>query len=292
MATVTVGVPVYNGAADIAGALDCILGQTYRDIEVLVFDNASTDETPQIVAGYAARDPRIRYVRQPCNKGAVVNFRDVVLAAESPYFLWRAADDRSDPNYIEALVRLLESHPAKQLAVGRIINTCQGRTLRVTEPLPLDGRGGWRDRLKLMFDAHWSMLYGLYRRPAMAAAMTRIADRYGEPAWGWDFVALLPFFLNASIVQTNETTFECVVRGGPRPPGQRRPPRKEADFDAMLGARRRFLALAREFADERYPAGPRRLFAHAVVWVYANKRVYKVKRIIRRTFRRWIGLKP
>ena len=290
MAQVTVGLPVFNGAEHLAASLDCILGQTFRDLEILIFDNASTDETPQIVASYAARDPRIRYVRQPFNKGAIPNFGDVVRAAKSPYFLWRAADDLSEPNYIEALHGLLERHPEKNLAVGRMVESLNGRLLRERDALRLGGSAS--DRLSVLFDAPASTIYGLFRRAALTGVMERISDRYGEPAWGWDYLALLPFFFDDAVVQTDATAFAFSVRGGPRERGQRRPPRKEADFDAMLGARRRFLTIASEFADERYPPGPRRLLAHAIVWVYANKRVYKIKRIIRRTIRRWIGLKP
>ncbi|MDR3507043.1 MAG: glycosyltransferase family 2 protein [Caulobacteraceae bacterium] len=293
MATVTVGIPVYNGAAHLAGTLDCILGQTYRDLEILVFDNASTDETPRIIADYAARDPRVRHVRQPHNKGPVPNFGDVILAADSPYFLWRAADDRSDPNYIEVLLALLEAHPDKQLAVGRIVNTFEGKVVKTAEPLALKGDGGWSDQRRLMFDAHWSVLYGLWRRAEIARVMARIKDRYGEPASGWDFVALLPVFLEASVVETDATTFECVVRGVRLPKAERkRQPRQEADFDTMLQVRGRFLVLAQELGRDYFPAGPRRLFGMILIWAYANQRVYKFKRIVRRTLRRWAGLKP
>jgi glycosyltransferase involved in cell wall biosynthesis len=288
LAAVTVGMPVYNGAVDLAGSLDCILGQTFRDIEVLVFDNASTDETPDIVARYAAIDPRVRYVRQARNKGPVVNFGDVIAAADSPYFMWRASDDRSDPNYIEALLAALEANPDKQLAVSRAVNTYEGEVVRVVDDLP----GGGADALKLMFGADWTVFYGLFRRPAMAAVMARIGDRYGMSGWGFDYVALLPFFLDRSIVQTNATTFECAVRGRPRPRSEPRPKRQEVDFDSILETRARFLMIAREIMRERYPSGFKRLWAEVVVWAYANKRVYKIKRIVRRGMRRLVGLTP
>ncbi len=292
MATITVGIPVYNGAAHLAGSLDCVLGQTFQDLEVLVFDNASTDETARIVADYAARDPRVRYFRQPRNKGAVPNFGDLARAATTPYFLWRAADDLSDANYVEVLHQILEAHPDKQLAVGRVVETFQGREIRRKDILPAGaGAGGWRGRLRTMFGAHATAIYGLYRTPFLARVMTRIDDRYGDQAWGWDFLTLLPFFLDDAVIQTDATTFEFVVRGAPRPKGQKRGPRKEMDFDTMLGARARFLQIAREFADERYRAGPRWLIGRAVVWAYAGKRVYKVKRIIRRSLTRRLGLK-
>ncbi len=285
MAAITVGVPVYNGAAHLAQSLDCLLGQTFQDLEVLVFDNASTDETADIVARYAERDPRVRYYRQPRNKGAVPNFGDLARAATSPYFLWRAADDLSDPNYIEALHRVLEAHPDKQLAVGRVVETFQGRVVKERDIAPrLDGLG-------LMFDAHAAAIYGLFRTPAIAQVMAQIDDRYGLTPWGWDFVALLPFFLDETVVATDATRFEFVVRGAPRPAGTLRPPRQEADFDTMLGVRARFLTLVREINRQRTRPGPRRWLGEILVWAYANQRVYKIKRIIRRSLQRWLSQK-
>ena len=282
MAAITVGVPVYNGAAHLAECLDCLLGQTFQDLEVLVYDNASTDETPDIVARYAARDPRVRYFRQPHNKGAVPNFGDLARAATSPYFLWRAADDLSEPTYVEALHALLEAHPDKQLAVGRVIETFQGRVVKQRDIAPR------LDRLGLMFKAHATAIYGLFRTPAIAEVMALVDDRYGFAPWGWDFVALLPFFLDESVIATDAVTIEFVVRGAPRAAGAPRPPRKEADFDTMLGVRARFLALVRDINRRRHPPGPRRWFGEILVWAYANKRAYKVKRIIRRTLTRWL----
>ena len=285
MATVTVGLPIYNGAAHVAASLDSNLGQTFQDLEVLVFDNASTDDTAAIVADYAARDPRIRYYRQPRNKGAVPNFGDLARAATSPYFLWRAADDLSDANYIEVLLETLKAHPDKTLAVGRVRETFQGRELKERAIAPR------LDRLGLMFGAHATAIYGLFRTPAIAEVMALIDDRYGFNPWGWDFVALLPFFLDESVVATDATRFEFVVRGAPRPPGTPRPPRQEADFDTMLGVRARFLALVRDIIRRRTAPGPARWYGEVLVWVYANKRVYKVKRIIRRHLQRALARK-
>ena len=117
MAQVTIGLPVYNGAEYLEKCVSCIRDQTYRDIEVLIFDNCSEDATGEIALRYCAEDTRFRYHRQPENKGAVRNFLEVLEAAQSPFFMWRAADDISDLNYVEVLLGLLLSHPDRDLAV-------------------------------------------------------------------------------------------------------------------------------------------------------------------------------
>ncbi|MFC2248111.1 glycosyltransferase family 2 protein [Labrys portucalensis] len=73
----------------IAECLECLLNQTYRNIRIIISDNASTDGTQAIVERYAAVDNRITYLRRPENVGPVRNFRGLVDAAQRPLFLWR-----------------------------------------------------------------------------------------------------------------------------------------------------------------------------------------------------------
>ena len=71
---VSIGLPVYNGGDYLEEALESIAAQTYRNYEVVISDNASTDRTADICESYAARDPRIRYVRNPVNIGGDRNY--------------------------------------------------------------------------------------------------------------------------------------------------------------------------------------------------------------------------
>ncbi|WNC86000.1 glycosyltransferase family 2 protein [Thermosynechococcus sp. QKsg1] len=88
----SIGMPVYNGAKFIREALDSLLAQTFTDFELIISDNASTDETEAICREYAAKDKRIRYVRQAQNLGAAANFKYVLDEARGEYFMWAAAD--------------------------------------------------------------------------------------------------------------------------------------------------------------------------------------------------------
>jgi glycosyltransferase involved in cell wall biosynthesis len=65
LTAVTVGLPVYNGAESLDRALGSLCAQTFADLSILVSDNASTDETPRIIASWAERDVRVRVHRQP-----------------------------------------------------------------------------------------------------------------------------------------------------------------------------------------------------------------------------------
>lgn len=108
---VSIGLATCNGAQNLRRALDSILSQTYRSIEVIVSDNASTDDTPDIVREYGKRDPRLRSVRQEENIGAANNYLFLLREARGKYFMWATDDDWYDQKFIEALVKELEAHP-------------------------------------------------------------------------------------------------------------------------------------------------------------------------------------
>ncbi|HLI67388.1 MAG TPA: glycosyltransferase family 2 protein [Caulobacteraceae bacterium] len=292
MTVITIGVPVFNEEARLETCLAGLAAQTFGDFTALVFDNASTDATAEIAAAFAARDPRFRLIRQPENKGAMQNFLDALDAAQTPYFLWRAADDRSDANYLEVLHRLLEANPAKQLAVGRVIGTFRGETIRETRFPRLAGGGAPKDVRTLMFRSSASWIYGLFRRAALADVMRRAWAPYGDNGWAADFLVLLPFFMDDAVVGTHSTTFEAALRPRAGPPGQPPPPRTEADLDMLLQLRRTFLDIASTFVDERVAPGPGRAVWAALLFLYADRRVYKTRHIIRRSAKRLIGLKP
>jgi glycosyltransferase involved in cell wall biosynthesis len=116
----TVGVPVYNGARYLAETLDALLAQDYRDFVVVLSDNASTDGTGEICEKYAALDPRVRYHREPANRGGAWNFSHVLDLAESELFAWNAADDVADPGHLAACVAALDAHPEAPLAFDRV----------------------------------------------------------------------------------------------------------------------------------------------------------------------------
>lgn len=118
--TVTLGLPVYNGGRYLRHALDACLQQTFGDFELLISDNASTDDTEAIGRAYARQDPRVRYVRQKTNVGAAANFNDVFYQARGRYFKWVAHDDIIAPTFLERCVSALDADPSAVLAYSLI----------------------------------------------------------------------------------------------------------------------------------------------------------------------------
>ena len=117
--TVSIGLPVHDGARYLCAAIEDFLQQTYEDFELIVSDNASTDETEAIVRELAEGDERIRYVRNEVNIGALPNSNRAFELARGKYFCLAAHDDRHAPDFLGSLVAALEADPGAILAYGR-----------------------------------------------------------------------------------------------------------------------------------------------------------------------------
>lgn len=110
---VTVCLPTYNRAGYLASCLTGILGQTFRDFEVLVSDNCSTDATPDVVQ--ACADPRIRYHRNEMNIGVFPNMNRCLAQARGEYVCILHDDDVYSPRFLEREVELLDRYPTAGL---------------------------------------------------------------------------------------------------------------------------------------------------------------------------------
>jgi len=101
---VTIGIPTYNRADGyLKNAIECALTQTYQNVEVVVSDNCSSDNTEEVVKGF--NDPRIRYFRQSANIGANNNFNYCLEKAQGVYFLLFHDDDAIDADFIDICMR-------------------------------------------------------------------------------------------------------------------------------------------------------------------------------------------
>jgi glycosyltransferase involved in cell wall biosynthesis len=108
MTAISVVMSVYNGAPTLGSTLDSILGQTERDFECIIVDDGSTDATPAILAEYAARDPRIRVIRQP-NAGLTRALIAGCAEARGVYIARQDAGDLSHPARFAMQKRALDA---------------------------------------------------------------------------------------------------------------------------------------------------------------------------------------
>jgi glycosyltransferase involved in cell wall biosynthesis len=167
---VSIGLPVFNGERFLAEAVESLLDQTYRNIELIISDNASTDATADICRRYAAADSRVRYSRVPENIGGVPNANRVFTLASGTYYMLAADDDIWQPTYVERCVECLERDPGAVLVCSEmaIIDETGVITRRVEFPRTADSERP-ADRLREFTDIFTitDAAYGVTRADTM-----------------------------------------------------------------------------------------------------------------------------
>ena len=106
--TVSVLMPAYNTASYIGDAIESILAQTFPDYELLICDDASTDNTLEIISSF--NDRRIRVLKNKTNQGIPFSRNRLVEAAQGQYLAWLDADDTAYPDRLQKQVDFLEEH--------------------------------------------------------------------------------------------------------------------------------------------------------------------------------------
>lgn len=136
---VSIIIPTYNRAVLLEAALRSALDQDYDKIEVIVSDNASTDETSEVVRQYA-NDIRVQYRRNEQNVGMVQNWRKAVVSdARGDWFIMLSDDDYFiDAQYISKAVDLIVSNPDIVLVYADGIISLEGSNQQLELRLPFD----------------------------------------------------------------------------------------------------------------------------------------------------------
>lgn len=126
---VSILIPTYNRAKYLGKAIDSALAQTYRNVEIIIHDDASTDGTPQLLQKYS--DSRLRVIRTEDNHGMLGGWNYIVKQAKGEYVKFLASDDSLEPTCVEELVKAATSHPSAAIITcqRQFINE-QGRVVK------------------------------------------------------------------------------------------------------------------------------------------------------------------
>ena len=104
--TVSVIIPTYNRAHMVARAIQSVLSQTYQDFEIIVVDDASTDNTQEVVKEFMFRDKRVRYIKHEKNKGGSAARNTGIKNAQGEYIGFLDSDDEWLPTKLEKQIEL------------------------------------------------------------------------------------------------------------------------------------------------------------------------------------------
>lgn len=141
--SLSVLIPNYNYARYIGETIESVLQQASTDVEIVVSDNASTDESVEVVRGFA--DERVRLSINPCNVGFSANLERVASLARGRRMLLLSSDDKMKPGALEAYARMTSALGARADHVvwgsASTVIDSQGRTTGTIEPDPKL----WRD---------------------------------------------------------------------------------------------------------------------------------------------------
>ena len=112
---ISIVLPVYNGAKYLRESIESVIAQTYPNWELLIVDDCSKDETPEIAQEYAKRDSRIRYYRNENNLRLPRNLNKGFSLTQGNYLTWTSDDNRYRPTALERMYQALQEDKKAQL---------------------------------------------------------------------------------------------------------------------------------------------------------------------------------
>ena len=184
-AKVVVAFPIYNGERTMEESLRCVAEQDFRDFQVIIFDNKSTDSSREIARRFCANDPRFTLHENPEHVGPLHNFANAIRISSQrgEYFCLRACDDLSSSDFLSKIVAALDEDPAKLLGVGSV-KRIRGTVEKHLKPDP--SIFGFRRRAQngdlpkgLHFPSDW--FYGIYRSTGGTDIVLRRMFELGNP---------------------------------------------------------------------------------------------------------------
>jgi glycosyltransferase involved in cell wall biosynthesis len=221
---ISIGMPVYNGAAYLEEALTCFLAQTVDDFELIVSDDASSDASPEIAQDYASKDARIRFEPAGERLGGSRNFNRTFALATGRFFRWAAHDDLCAPTYLERCLAELERDPDVVMAHSAAAYIdANGQAIRTLRKGYVDASNGYverdlpddrfaelagsihpHERLRAAL-FHYSLktlpIFGLTRSAALERTMLN------RSLYGTDKIILAELALQGRIVQIPDVLF-------------------------------------------------------------------------------------
>ena len=199
-------VPCYNAAEFIQATLDCLVAQTWPNLEILIGDDFSTDATAEIVTSFAAKHRNVQVIARQKNLGWVDNTNDLVAHAAGELAFFAFHDDVVATNYVEKLVAALADNPKAVIAFSDV------------EQFELDGQStlmqftrmsrahtalsrGWV--MCRLHEYWWACVHGLFRVGTFHQTGGLQKHAMGEYAADWTW--LLHMALLGDYVRVPET---------------------------------------------------------------------------------------
>ena len=198
---VSVVLPVYNEELFIKETLEGIFAQDYKNLEILISDNHSSDGTANLCREFASQDQRIHFFEQPSNIGVTANHIYLTRKTNGKYIIFTAGHDKWSSNYISANVKALEDHPSAVLSYG---TPCWINEKSV----PFDRFSGWYDTRGLTVVSRFFFVFWGKPNPILGLIQRdKLPDLADYNFVGADNVILCLLAMQGEFVHTVNTIF-------------------------------------------------------------------------------------
>jgi glycosyltransferase involved in cell wall biosynthesis len=182
---VSVGLPTYNGEKKIAKALMSVLNQEYPNLELIISDNCSSDNTMEVCMELGKKNQSIRYFRQSHNIGLMPNFEFVLRQATGDLFMWMSDDDSLEPGILHKYVDFLMNNREYSLVCGQIKYWIGDQPIFCEQDFNIEQNWGVARLINFYFKVvYGSIFYGLM--PKEIAQQIPLKNRMGND---WHFIA-------------------------------------------------------------------------------------------------------
>jgi glycosyltransferase involved in cell wall biosynthesis len=205
---VSIGIPTRNRSESLARAVKSALSQTFADLEVVICDNASTDDTPDLCRRLVSADRRVRYFRHASDIGLSPNFNFVLSRSCGRFFMWLADDDWLDEDYVAKCLSALRDLPDAYIAYGRVtFHLGQHESFEPASVSLLQNSGSIRVLKYLRVVAENGMIQGLMHRSVLER-VPPIRNTFGDD---WLLIASVAF--QGKVVLVSDTSVHRSAAG-------------------------------------------------------------------------------
>jgi glycosyltransferase involved in cell wall biosynthesis len=143
MSSVDVIVPCYRYGHFLQECVESVLAESTIKVRVLIIDDASPDNTAEVAAGLARKDPRVAFLRHTTNKGHIATYNEGIEWVSADYMLLLSADDYLLPGALSRSVNLMDSHPEVGFTFGNAIEISDNGTTSQIKSVHIADKAGW-----------------------------------------------------------------------------------------------------------------------------------------------------
>lgn len=213
---VSINIITYNRYEKLKKALDSVVNQTYKNLEIIIADNHSEDGTEELCLEYAAKDPRIKYFRHDKNIGMTANANFAAKQFSGEYLCGLCDDDWLDLDCIEKCVNFEKIHPENEIIIPLTkIYDENYKLIKIPKQYQLNQNSVYERVKKYLKTNNYNTCFGLYKIDIIKQ-MQKLDDEIMKNRVFEDWVFMLKFIVAGKAAFIDNTYFHKLQGGWTR----------------------------------------------------------------------------